>query len=176
MRTDLSYTRIGAVGYCFGGKYVPRWMAAGKGIDVGFIAHPSGLERAEIEGVAGPISIAAGGMFTLCFFDYLVLYSLVSMSSLSRIIVSLRFFMRAIPTHLLPHFQYLPFLVFTPVSPLPSFLYLFLLLHDHPPPIPTLPPSLLPLPLSPATPTHQPTRQNSTHRSTSPIGAPRRTS
>ena len=61
MRTDLGTTRIGAVGYCFGGKYVPRWMASGKGIDVGFIAHPSSLEQAEIAGIAGPISIAAGG-------------------------------------------------------------------------------------------------------------------
>ncbi|KAF2656922.1 alpha/beta-hydrolase [Lophiostoma macrostomum CBS 122681] len=63
MRVDLGLQRIGSVGYCFGGKYVPRWMASGTngtGIDVGFIAHPSGLERAEIEGVAGPISIAAG--------------------------------------------------------------------------------------------------------------------
>ena len=60
LRDTLGYDRIGAVGYCFGGKYVPRFLAEGKGIDVGFIAHPSGLESSEIEGIAGPISIAAG--------------------------------------------------------------------------------------------------------------------
>jgi dienelactone hydrolase len=48
------------IGYCFGGKYVPRFLASGKGIDVGFIAHPSSLEASEIQGIAGPISIAAG--------------------------------------------------------------------------------------------------------------------
>jgi dienelactone hydrolase len=33
------YKKIGAVGYCFGAKYVARFMA-GKGIDVGYCAHP----------------------------------------------------------------------------------------------------------------------------------------
>ncbi|KAF2277893.1 alpha/beta-hydrolase, partial [Westerdykella ornata] len=60
MRSELGVTKIGAVGYCFGGKYVPRHMAEGKGIDVGFIAHPSGLEDGEIKAIAGPISVAAG--------------------------------------------------------------------------------------------------------------------
>ncbi|KAF2468294.1 alpha/beta-hydrolase [Lindgomyces ingoldianus] len=60
MRNSLGVKRIGAVGYCFGGKYVPRFLSEGKGIDVGFIAHPSSLEAAEIQGIAGPISIAAG--------------------------------------------------------------------------------------------------------------------
>jgi dienelactone hydrolase len=35
------YKKIGAVGYCFGAKYVARFLAEGKGIDVGFVAHPS---------------------------------------------------------------------------------------------------------------------------------------
>ena len=35
------YTKIGSVGYCFGAKYVARYMAKGKGIDVGFMGHPS---------------------------------------------------------------------------------------------------------------------------------------
>lgn len=35
------YTKIGSVGYCFGAKYVARYMAKGKGIDVGYMAHPS---------------------------------------------------------------------------------------------------------------------------------------
>ncbi|KAF2873689.1 dienelactone hydrolase [Massariosphaeria phaeospora] len=60
MHSELGVERVGAVGYCFGGKYVPRFMAHGKGIDVGFIAHPSRLEVAEIQAIRGPISIAAG--------------------------------------------------------------------------------------------------------------------
>ncbi|KAF2248375.1 alpha/beta-hydrolase [Trematosphaeria pertusa] len=60
MRNELGFKRVGGVGYCFGGKYVPRFLAQGKGVDVGFIAHPSSLETVEIQGIAGPISIAAG--------------------------------------------------------------------------------------------------------------------
>ncbi|KAL5394891.1 hypothetical protein PMIN06_002336 [Paraphaeosphaeria minitans] len=60
IHNDLKISRIGGVGYCFGGKYVPRFLAEGKGIDVGFIAHPSGLEAAEVQGINGPITIAAG--------------------------------------------------------------------------------------------------------------------
>lgn len=61
MRNDLGVKRIGAVGYCFGGKYAVRFLAQGKGIDVGFAAHPSSLETSEIQAIAGPISFAAGG-------------------------------------------------------------------------------------------------------------------
>lgn len=61
MQKELGFKTIGGVGYCFGGRYVPRWLAQGKGIDVGFIAHPSNLQTVEIEGITGPISIAAGG-------------------------------------------------------------------------------------------------------------------
>ncbi|KAF2202019.1 dienelactone hydrolase family protein [Delitschia confertaspora ATCC 74209] len=60
MKTNLGVKKIAGVGYCFGGKYVPRFMARGKGIEAGFIAHPSFLEADEIRGIAGPISIAAG--------------------------------------------------------------------------------------------------------------------
>lgn len=61
IRTTLSIPKIAAVGYCFGGKYVPRHMTASSGgIDIGFIAHPSNLLPAEIEAISGPISIAAG--------------------------------------------------------------------------------------------------------------------
>jgi len=59
-RTELGFARIGAVGYCFGGKYVSRYLAAGRGVDAGFVAHPSNLLEDEIRAVAGPLSIAAG--------------------------------------------------------------------------------------------------------------------
>lgn len=38
---EQGFKKIGAVGYCFGAKYVVRFMAKGKGIDVGYVAHPS---------------------------------------------------------------------------------------------------------------------------------------
>lgn len=69
IRNDLGVKRLAGVGYCFGGKYVPRWLAAGKGIDVGFIAHPSNLLTTEIEAIAGPISVAAGGRAPHLFFS-----------------------------------------------------------------------------------------------------------
>jgi dienelactone hydrolase len=52
---------IGAVGYCFGGKYVARWLAEGKGVDAGFTAHPSGLTEEELQAIVNPISIAYAG-------------------------------------------------------------------------------------------------------------------
>jgi dienelactone hydrolase len=61
IREQYGVSRLGAVGYCLGGKHVPRAMVAGAGIDVGFIAHPANLTGDEIKGIAGPISIAAGG-------------------------------------------------------------------------------------------------------------------
>jgi dienelactone hydrolase len=38
---EQGYERIGSVGYCFGAKYVIRFLKEGGGIDVGFVAHPS---------------------------------------------------------------------------------------------------------------------------------------
>lgn len=59
LRTSCSVRRLGAVGYCFGGKYVCRFLAEGKGIDVGFTAHPSFVDVAELRGIKGPLAIAA---------------------------------------------------------------------------------------------------------------------
>jgi len=65
IRTELGSKKVGGVGYCLGGKYVPRFLAEGKGLDAGFIAHPSNLELLEIQAIAHPISMAAGGMSSL---------------------------------------------------------------------------------------------------------------
>jgi dienelactone hydrolase len=62
MRGEMGVKKIGAVGYCFGGRYGARVMQEGKGVDAAFIAHPTLLEKAELEAVAGPLSIAAAGM------------------------------------------------------------------------------------------------------------------
>lgn len=70
------YTQIGAVGYCFGAKYVVRHMSAAKGaaIKVGYGAHPvripspffrriltrqSFVDEEELAAILGPFSISA---------------------------------------------------------------------------------------------------------------------
>jgi len=59
MKSELGVKKIGSVGYCFGAKYVARFMTGGKGIDVGCMAHPSFVDAAEIKALTGPLSIAA---------------------------------------------------------------------------------------------------------------------
>ena len=58
---DHGTKKIGAVGYCFGAKYVARFLAEGKGVAVGYMAHPSMVEEDEIKAITGPVSIAAAG-------------------------------------------------------------------------------------------------------------------
>lgn len=65
------YTRIASVGYCFGAKYVARFMStsppvsvsSGKAgeplIQVGYVAHPSFVEEAELAAIKGPWAISA---------------------------------------------------------------------------------------------------------------------
>jgi dienelactone hydrolase len=76
MRTDLKVEKIGGLGYCFGGKYVPRFLTSNGGIDTGFIAHPSSLTEQEISGIRKGISIAAGSKYT---------YTLICMDDLWRL-------------------------------------------------------------------------------------------
>lgn len=59
MRSNLGVKKLGSVGYCFGAKYVARFMAEGKGIDVGAMAHPSFVDAAEVKALTGPLTIAA---------------------------------------------------------------------------------------------------------------------
>ncbi|TID27719.1 dienelactone hydrolase family protein [Venturia nashicola] len=65
MRSELGVKKIGAVGYCYGGKYIARFLAAGKGLDAGFTAHPSSVELAEWDAVSNPLSIAYGELDAL---------------------------------------------------------------------------------------------------------------
>lgn len=60
MRSTLKVEKIGGLGFCFGGKYVPRFLTTNGGIDLGFIAHPSSLTEQEIGRIKKAISIAAG--------------------------------------------------------------------------------------------------------------------
>jgi dienelactone hydrolase len=60
MRGPLGVKRIGGVGYCFGGRYVARYLRPGTGkIDVGYTAHPTMMSPEELAGIKGPFSIAA---------------------------------------------------------------------------------------------------------------------
>jgi dienelactone hydrolase len=61
LREEKGVKKLASVGYCFGGKYVARLMAKGKGVDVGFVAHPSRLETSELKAISGPFTIAAAG-------------------------------------------------------------------------------------------------------------------
>ncbi|EOA85008.1 uncharacterized protein SETTUDRAFT_91631 [Exserohilum turcica Et28A] len=67
LRGELGVKRLGGVGYCFGGKYVCRWLKQGA-LDAGFMAHPSFVHADEVKGIQGPLSIAAAeidDIFTL---------------------------------------------------------------------------------------------------------------
>lgn len=66
MKGNLGVKSLGAVGYCFGAKYVARFLNKGQ-IDAGFVAHPSFVEDDEIKGMTGPFSIAAAGTLTLLY-------------------------------------------------------------------------------------------------------------
>ncbi|CAI7587883.1 unnamed protein product [Penicillium manginii] len=54
----LAIKKLGAVGYCFGAKYVARFFEDHQ-IDVGFMAHPSFVTHEELNTIEGPLSIAA---------------------------------------------------------------------------------------------------------------------
>ncbi|KAJ5503899.1 Dienelactone hydrolase [Penicillium fimorum] len=58
IRETLGVKKVGAVGYCFGGKYVCRFLKPGQ-IDVGYTAHPSFVTHEELGAIKGPLSIAA---------------------------------------------------------------------------------------------------------------------
>ncbi|KAG5984812.1 hypothetical protein E4U55_003030 [Claviceps digitariae] len=59
----LGVTKLGAVGYCFGAKYVVRHYK--HGIDAGFVAHPSFVDEDELAAITGPLSIAAAETDTI---------------------------------------------------------------------------------------------------------------
>ncbi|KAH7080751.1 dienelactone hydrolase [Paraphoma chrysanthemicola] len=60
LRNEKGISKIGGAGYCFGGKYVVRWLKGpGVGLDAGYVAHPSFTEADELWGMKGPLSIAA---------------------------------------------------------------------------------------------------------------------
>ncbi|KAJ1328026.1 dienelactone hydrolase family protein [Microdochium nivale] len=57
IKSEKNISKIGAVGYCFGAKYVARNVKAG--IKAGFFAHPSFVSEDELKAFNVPLSIAA---------------------------------------------------------------------------------------------------------------------
>ena len=49
---------MAAVGYCFGAKYVVRFLNS-EGFDAGYVAHPSFVDDQELAAITHPLSIAA---------------------------------------------------------------------------------------------------------------------
>jgi len=58
-RDTLKVRKLGVVGYCWGGPFVVRQLAAGTGVDAGFTAHPGAFTNAEALAIAAPLSLAA---------------------------------------------------------------------------------------------------------------------
>jgi hypothetical protein len=61
LREEFRPTKVGAVGYCLGAKYVTV-LLNGK-IDAGFNAHPSFVTLEDLAAIKAPLSIAAAGKF-----------------------------------------------------------------------------------------------------------------
>jgi dienelactone hydrolase len=60
LKDSYGIEKIGGVGYCFGGKYVCRFLHPSSSLlDAGFVAHPSFTTDDEIRDIEGPLSIAA---------------------------------------------------------------------------------------------------------------------
>ncbi|EED20918.1 dienelactone hydrolase family protein [Talaromyces stipitatus ATCC 10500] len=60
LREEKGVQRIGAVGYCFGGKYVVRFLAdRSPAVDTGYIAHPSFIADDELAAIQKPLAITA---------------------------------------------------------------------------------------------------------------------
>lgn len=58
LKGKLGVKRLGGVGYCFGAKYVTRFLKDGQ-LDAGYFAHPSFVEADELKAITGPLSISA---------------------------------------------------------------------------------------------------------------------
>ncbi|KAL2134010.1 hypothetical protein VTI74DRAFT_1215 [Chaetomium olivicolor] len=57
LKEEYGIQKIGAVGYCFGAKYVVRHYK--HGINVGYVAHPSFVDEDELAAISGPLAISA---------------------------------------------------------------------------------------------------------------------
>ncbi|KAM0421366.1 hypothetical protein ACHAPT_010901 [Fusarium lateritium] len=58
IQKKLGINTIAVTGYCFGGRYAFRFLAKGRGADVGIAAHPTLLQDDEVLTIEGPASLA----------------------------------------------------------------------------------------------------------------------
>ncbi|KAH8807117.1 dienelactone hydrolase family protein [Xylogone sp. PMI_703] len=58
LREDIGVKKVAAAGYCFGGKYVVRFLKDGK-VDTGYSGHPSFITEDELAAIQKPFSISA---------------------------------------------------------------------------------------------------------------------
>ncbi|KAH8701694.1 dienelactone hydrolase family protein [Talaromyces proteolyticus] len=58
LREELGVKSIGTVGYCFGARFVVRFLKKGQ-VDAGYTAHPTNIQSDELASIEGPLSIAA---------------------------------------------------------------------------------------------------------------------
>ncbi|KAF2844354.1 esterase/lipase [Plenodomus tracheiphilus IPT5] len=58
LRTKYRCKKIALVGYCFGAKYVVRFLADPR-VSAGFIAHPANIQKEELEAIKRPLALAA---------------------------------------------------------------------------------------------------------------------
>ncbi|KAI5795729.1 Alpha/Beta hydrolase protein [Geopyxis carbonaria] len=65
IESKLKPKSLAAAGYCFGGKYVTRLLAAGGAVQSGFMAHPSFVTMEEVSAVSKPLAIAAAETDTI---------------------------------------------------------------------------------------------------------------
>jgi len=60
IRRTPGTNRVGAVGFCWGGRYAILQAHGDSGADAAFAAHPSLITMADFQGVTKPLSLALG--------------------------------------------------------------------------------------------------------------------
>ncbi|KAH8820144.1 dienelactone hydrolase family protein [Xylogone sp. PMI_703] len=64
LRTTTKVKNIGGVGFCYGGRYVVRYLKGGA-FNAGYTAHPSFITCDELKAIKKPLSIAASEIDTI---------------------------------------------------------------------------------------------------------------
>lgn len=60
MQETFDSSHIAATGYCFGGRFVARYLAAGRSLEAGSATRPSGTTADEWDAISLPINLAFG--------------------------------------------------------------------------------------------------------------------
>ncbi|KAI0023358.1 alpha/beta-hydrolase [Xylariomycetidae sp. FL0641] len=62
LRNEVQVAKVLVAGYCFGGRYAFRFLAEGRCVDAGFVAHPALQTNDEVAAVRRPVSVAFGDL------------------------------------------------------------------------------------------------------------------